>query len=610
MSQPAGVGGGGGGVGGEVLRAPAVTAPRPPQQQQQQQQMQMHQQPLQTQQQQGAPPGYANSAPIVQTANMYSQLESMMAAVKKEAGALEAVKQKIREMDSLRERVTELKGRLEQAEGANSDLKAQLQSSEAVSAELRGDMQRLNDIYNAEHAQFLESQATTMRLDQELKGLQHEAGFFQREAQKIPELRKKNQALTAQMAANAIKAEEDKAALVKEKAALEKQLEEAAKAKAETNAHFWNLTEEIKEMKKQIGQHDEGQLALQQEIKAAQQRAAVSDERAMMVGEDQLGFVERQRLEDNRTKAEMVGLRAEADSLRAFLATKDDAHIALTAKLRSLEEARVGEKNEVKAKMAQFTETISALKSKNHELERECSEAQHRLGLIGGDVSRYTVEVEHLQSELNRSEMGRKEKEAELNRELKTLAAQRDDAMAKLQVATQQFEAMQNQARDGQSRYWEELQRVKEAEAQLTDEAEHLTKELQEKTLKLVTIEAEKAKLEEYMRGEVTGATQMTGALRAELERRLEELTQTRKERDSLHSERDELNASLTELKGIMNRNEASFKKALETDRAKVQAEIKGKMARLRGLEGEKQELLHETTELMNQAHETTHTHT
>jgi hypothetical protein len=51
---------------------------------------------------------------------------------------------------------------------------------------------------------------------------------------------------------------------------------------------------------------------------------------------------------------------------------------------------------------------------------------------------------------------------------------QRDDALARLQSTAQQCELVQSQLRESQARYWEELKRVKDAEGQLVEEAEHL----------------------------------------------------------------------------------------------------------------------------------------
>lgn len=176
--------------------------------------------------------------------------------------------------------------------------------------------------------------------------------------------------------------------------------------------------------------------------------------------------------------------------------------------------------------------------------------------------------------------------------------------MYKMQTATTQLEVLQNQVRDNQSRNWEELQRAKDQEAQISEEMEALTAELQEKTMKLITIEAEHAKAEEMMHNEVTQSSQMALALRGELEKRLDELTSARRERDGLRNENEQLLEKVQEMDIMMKRNEQTFKKTLETDRSKIQQEIRTKVSRLKVLEGEKQELLRETHELMQQVSE------
>jgi preprotein translocase subunit SecD len=121
--------------------------------------------------------------------------------------------------------------------------------------------------------------------------------------------------------------------------------------------------------------------------------------------------------------------------------------------------------------------------------------------------------------------------ENENMKEMKALIAARDDAVQKMQNSTTQYEIMQVQLREAQARHWDELQRAKETEAQLSEETEKITQELQDKTLKLIAIEAERAKYEDSLRNEVGSASHMAVALRTELEKRLDELTQARRER-------------------------------------------------------------------------------
>ena len=124
---------------------------------------------------------------------------------------------------------------------------------------------------------------------------------------------------------------------------------------------------------------------------------------------------------------------------------------------------------------------------------------------------------------------------------------------------------MQHQLRDTQSKNWDELQRAKDMEAQMSEETELLTQELQEKTMKLIAVETERAKFDEYMRNEVSNASNMANALRGELERRLEELTNTRKERDQLKQDTEILGNKSSEMEEILRRNEINYKKTLGT---------------------------------------------
>src|SRR6185312_2828355 len=61
-------------------------------------------------------------AGMAQKGNFLNQLESMMNAAKKEAGALENMKIKIKDMEDLKIRYNELKGRMSEVENENANL--------------------------------------------------------------------------------------------------------------------------------------------------------------------------------------------------------------------------------------------------------------------------------------------------------------------------------------------------------------------------------------------------------------------------------------------------------------------------------------------------------
>ncbi len=152
--------------------------------------------------------------------------------------------------------------------------------------------------------------------------------------------------------------------------------------------HFWNLTEENKKLQKSLAEMNSANADADQTFSKLKEAAQQANDQGQMLAEDQLSFLVKEQSEVHKIQAELKAAQAEADSVRALLESKNDQERVLSAKLRTIEEARVAEKGEVKGRMAALTETINALKSKNHELEREASEATHHMGLMGGDVSR------------------------------------------------------------------------------------------------------------------------------------------------------------------------------------------------------------------------------
>jgi len=96
----------------------------------------------------------------------------------------------------------------------------------------------------------------------------------------------------------------------------------------------------------------------------------------------------------------------------------------------------------------------------------------------------------------------------------------------------------------------------------------------------------------------------LQSALRDELEKRLDELSTVRRERDSLRAERERLSSQVGEFEAQLKKNESMFQRTLELDRSKIQQEIKVKLGRMKVLEDEKEELLREMQMMMTQVAE------
>ncbi|KAJ1422156.1 hypothetical protein B484DRAFT_399215 [Ochromonadaceae sp. CCMP2298] len=145
--------------------------------------------------------------------NFLSQLEGMMSAVKKEAGALESMKLKLKDMEELKSRLGDMKTRLGTSDKENAELRRMVREADEQNLEIRSDMQRLNDIYHSERSKLLEAQQVGARQEQELSGVKREREFFSAEAGKVPDLKSQVKASRAQLSALKKIQEEERGAL-------------------------------------------------------------------------------------------------------------------------------------------------------------------------------------------------------------------------------------------------------------------------------------------------------------------------------------------------------------------------------------------------------------
>ena len=79
------------------------------------------------------------------------------------------------------------------------------------------------------------------------------------------------------------------------------------------------------------------------------------------------------------------------------------------------------------------------------------------------------------------------------------------------------------------------------------------------------------------MKEDLSSSIQLVNTLKIELEKRLDDLTTIRTDRDALLQERDEQAVTIDELRKEAVKNEALFKKTLENDRSKMKQELQSR---------------------------------
>lgn len=534
--------------------------------------------------------------------NIYSQLEQMMAAVKKEAGALDAMKQKIRDLEEIRnKKLPEVQRRLDESEAQNDVLRRKAHESDLQVDQLRVDMQHLNNIYNDERRKHGELQQNFIQQEQEMENYRREISGLHREMQKAQELKSHNQQLMLQMEKVRTQMAEDNETHAKMVKAHEQQSLKAEKNKAEMTSHILNVTEQVRVLKKELREADDFKASVVESNMQRNEKLCMSLDRAQMMNEDYKVVIQRRVLEaqtqDSTVQAHEIQLRQVKEELVRREAQLESADI----KINTIEEMRMKEKVESRAKLNDSNETIAKLRLNIDSFEIEISDLRQQMNLLVTDRNKTLVDIDSLKKQLTNAELSKTSKDLEIQRELQNALNQKDISERKAQDSVMQFDALHAQIRDMQTRHWEDLQKQKEVETNLIEDVERLSKELDDANSRLTVAEADKSKVEDYVKTEVNNASKMVSTLRFELEKRLEELSAVRKEKESLFADKEALNVKLVEIERRMKSNEENFQKTIDVDRQKLKAEVRVKMNRLNTLETEKQELLKESSQLMAQ---------
>lgn len=534
--------------------------------------------------------------------NIYSQLEQMMAAVKKEASALDAMKQKIKDLEEIRnKKLPEVQRRLDESEGQNDVLRRKCHESDLQVDQLRVDMQHLNNIYNDERRKHGELQQSFLQQEQETENFRREVAGLQREMQKAMELKAHNQQLMLQMEKIRMKMTEDSESNANMVKTLEQQSLKAEKGKAEMTSHIVNMTEQIRGFKKELREADEFKSSLSERSSEQHEKLRLNLNRAQMMNEDYKLIIQRRVAASKTLDSTMQAHEGQVKHLKEDLIRRDAQLESAGIKITTIEDMRMKEKIESKAKLNESNEVIAKLRLNIDNFEIEISDLRHQMTFLTSDRNKYLVDVEALKKQLTNAELSKTSKDLEIQRELQNAINQKDVAERKAQDSTTQFDALHAQIRDMQTRHWEDLQKQKEVEAKLIEDVERLSRELDDANSRLTAAEGDKSKVEDYVKTEVNNASKMVSTLRFELEKRLEELSTVRKEKEALLSEKEALATKLAEIERRMKSNEDNFQKTIDVDRQKLKAEVRVKMNRLNNLETEKQELLKESSQLMGQ---------
>lgn len=564
---------------------------------------------------------------------MTGQLEMLMATLKREAAAVETVKQKSAEIEDLKRQVNDLVEKHSVLGLEKKALQLNIEQLDGQNKQLQADLAYLNGVFNEERKNQLNIQASHLALQQEVTKLKNDLSKeTATNGQKQSELRKANQALAGQFDQLQSAFEEEKKVLLGSNSSLHLQLQESERQKGELNGLYRKLMEELTSSKRKNESKDEQIESLMRDMSTLMVQAKQGSESLQVTVDD--------------LKAQ---LQSQKEKFSSETSTIEEACVQLQRQLEAGETSK-------QTILTDFKHQLEVVQNENESLRSEVlllqadkealvaessasqTQAAHRLSELQADLDGVSSKLkilmgenEFLQSEVTQSRQSSETTQAkvtELESQLGSLLAVKNEMVAQLATANSQYKALQAQAQEEQQWHWQELQRLKSEEMGLSEENSRLLSELEERCAQIDTLAVDAGNMEKYFQAELQKAAELSNALKEELEKRIEELSTTKNELHGMKSVVDhsaQSNEVLTEMYKadqvssktnrdsqltriqsleIENKNLLAEMASLQQQVLATQQQFLSAQGRMRSMEADKEDLLRETSALMKQASE------
>ena len=455
-------------------------------------------------------------------------------------------------------------------------------------------MQRLNDLYSKERSDHVSLQKTFGKLSDDMGRLQTELEAAAQDKAEVSRLQRLNGELNEALK----KAFEENASTQRQLQTSGKEIA-ALKAKiAEASEHCWNIAEELRQAKLSCSQEREmrGQVEEQLAALVSQQNAADNVIKTLTSNLRKSEMLTQSA--DEEVTRRMQTLEAETLQLREILQSSNEEKDFLKKSLQKEEAERRREKSLVSTAIKELTEAVNGAKARNEGLSTALADARNHLVKVTDDNLQLEQRVTELEALMEREAIKFQDSINASRSELRTEKENKEDILRKVASASTQIELLQSQLMESHERYRETLQQQKQINDELRIEVAALQRSNEELQFKVKKDESDMREIRDLMQSEASATSHMTNSLRDELEKRLQELLNLRKERDSLLAEKDSFLMVASEREKSIQRKEEAFQKALEGDRARLQQELKSAVSRFKELEKDKNELLQENSDI------------
>ena len=202
-------------------------------------------------------PGNVDASDLVEQMdrkeNLFSQIGDYISKVQAETGNnAQHVRKKLAELEETREKLQEAEEKLQDANRRSNQNAAEMAQIRSYNESLRSDIEKLNAVVVAEKSLSQKQSQELARWQDTVQQLRNERSHFEGESKRANMLQTANMELNDELNKARANNDEERNELRKSLASMNAQLESTILEKNEISRHFWNLTEDTKNLKEEL----------------------------------------------------------------------------------------------------------------------------------------------------------------------------------------------------------------------------------------------------------------------------------------------------------------------------------------------------------------------
>jgi chromosome segregation ATPase len=552
-------------------------------------------------------PGNSDASELVEQMdrkdNLFSQIGDYIQKVQAETGNNAVhVKKKLVELEETREKLNAAEGKLTDASHRANQMNAEIAQIRSYNESLRSDIEKLNAVVVAEKG-LTQRQSQELSKWQETVGqLRQEKSQLKGESKRADVLQQANVELNDELNKARNDNSEERNELKKSLASLNAQLESTILEKNDVSRHFWNLTEDTKNLKEELEKYKH------------QAEDAVSNLKE--VAEQSRAHVDMADAEKNSLRAQLEQTKAQID--QAVLQASNQKEIEMRNEFKDmlermggLQEAQEMHRSEISGLEQERNEAMSALNRQKNETDKVMSMLNQERKKSDGaalEIATLSQNLHTLQTnqkkaahaiEQGQDEITKFQEEAgKLRAELSIAKSQREEDAQLVAVAMSERDGIMNRYKSDMDQHRQTVESLRKSEQQAAQQVQDLVSKIENYKNENEALTHQVQHGSQGMRSELQNYRNVCEQLSKELEVRLEQLTAESDRADSAEKEASAIRNEVKSKAEELAEREKSWARSYTKEKERLQSEFATIKMRCNALEAEKMDFIKESEEM------------